>query len=102
MTRYLENKESRWAALIVLCVGMLNPALLPLAYKLSTHVPLTYGALNVAVVLGILGGSLLAGRLSAQRTLGAMAGSLWMFGATIDTAKTWDGRFVAKAAAAIK
>jgi len=82
----------------VLCVGMLNPALLPLAYKLSTHVPLTYGALNVAVVLGILGGSLLAGRLSAQRSLGAMAGSLWMFGATIAVVGTSTTTTVAAAA----
>ena len=67
----------------VLCVGMLNPALLPLAYHLSRDGPLTYGVLQVALIVGILGGSLLAGRVGPGRTSAAMALSLWIFGATV-------------------
>jgi MFS family permease len=68
---------------VVLCTAMLNPALLPLAFRLSNHAPLTYGVIQIALILGILAGSLVAGGFSAERTLVAMAASLWVFGATV-------------------
>src|SRR5207253_11416241 len=64
-------------------VGMLNPAILPLAYSRSRNGPLAYGIIQIALISGVVAGSLLAGRISVPYTLIAMAGSLWAFGATV-------------------
>src|SRR5439155_21457865 len=41
-----------------------------------------YGVLQIALILGVVGGSLVASRFSARRTTVALAGSLWVFAAT--------------------
>ncbi|MBO0683359.1 MAG: MFS transporter [Candidatus Dormibacteraeota bacterium] len=66
-----------------LCVGMLNPALLPLAYNISHSGPLVYGLLQVALIAGVLGGSLAAGRVAAPLTRTVLAVSIWTFAATV-------------------
>jgi predicted MFS family arabinose efflux permease len=63
-----------------LCNAMLNPALLPLAYMLSSTGPAAYGIMQVCLILGLLGGSLAASWISANHRLAALAGSLWIFG----------------------
>jgi predicted MFS family arabinose efflux permease len=66
-----------------LCNAMLNPALLPLAYTLSSTGPAAYGIMQVCLILGLLAGSLAASWISTSHRLGALAGSLWVFGVGI-------------------
>lgn len=66
-----------------LCVGMINPSLLPFAYNVSHSGPLVYGLLQVALIAGLLGGSLAAGRVAAPQTRAVLAGSIWTFGAAL-------------------
>ena len=62
-----------------LMIGMGLPAILPIAFLLSGAGAAAYTLLEVAVIGGILLGSVLAARISSHRTIQAMAGSLWLF-----------------------
>jgi predicted MFS family arabinose efflux permease len=63
--------------------GILNPSLLPLAYVFSRSGPAAYGVLQVSLIVGLLGGSLLASRVPAPLRLVALAGALWLYGGSI-------------------
>jgi len=71
------------AVAAVLFIGMLNPALLPLAYLLSGNGPSAFALLQVCLIGGAFLGSLAAGRIRGGRRIPALAASLWVFGAGI-------------------
>jgi MFS family permease len=73
------------AGATVFFIGMLNPSLLPLAYAFSSAGPAAYGVLQVALILGLLTGSLVAARIPAPLRLAALAGTLWLFGTSLLT-----------------
>jgi hypothetical protein len=64
---------------VSLLIGMGTPAILPIAYLLHEPGAVAFTVLEVALVLGILLGSLGASRIPAPATLQAMIGSLWVF-----------------------
>jgi MFS family permease len=67
------------AAATVCVIGMLNTALLPLAYTLSTKGPSAYPLLEVCLIAGVVLGSLIAGRVTTHVRVPALAISLWVF-----------------------
>ncbi|MBJ7596838.1 MAG: hypothetical protein DLM67_11400 [Candidatus Nephthysia bennettiae] len=67
------------AAAMALFVGMLNPALLPAAYALSSNGPTAFTQLETCLIGGSLVGSVIAGRIQpGKRSLG-LAISVWLF-----------------------
>jgi MFS family permease len=64
-----------------LMIGMGLPAILPIAFLLSGAGAAAYTLLEVAVIGGILVGSVLAAHISPSRTVHALAASLWLFSA---------------------
>jgi hypothetical protein len=69
---------------VVFFIGMLNPALLPLAYVLSpSRGPSAYSLLQVCLTAGLFAGSAVAGRIGAGLRLPALAGAVFVFGAAI-------------------
>jgi MFS family permease len=71
------------AVAAVFFIGMLNPALLPLAYLLSGNGPSAFALLQVCLIGGAFVGSLAAGRISGRRRIPALALSIWVFGVGI-------------------
>ncbi|MDQ6772081.1 MAG: MFS transporter [Candidatus Dormibacteraeota bacterium] len=61
------------AGATVFFVGMLNPALLPLSYLLAANGPGAYSVVQICLIAGLFGGSLLAARISTGLRLPAMA-----------------------------
>jgi MFS family permease len=76
------------AAATVLFVGMLNPAMLPVAYALSPNGATAFTMLESCLITGGFIGSLIAGRIGRRRRLPAQAFSLWVFGAGVSLAGT--------------
>jgi hypothetical protein len=69
---------------VVFFIGMLNPALLPLAYVLSPgRGPSVYSLLEVCLTAGLFAGSAVAGRIGARLRLPALASAVSVFGAAI-------------------
>jgi MFS family permease len=64
-----------------LFVGIGTAAILPIAYVLSSRGAVAFTALEVALIAGIVGGSLLAARIPSAAASLAMVASLWLFGA---------------------
>jgi MFS family permease len=62
-----------------LFIGMLNPAILPAAYALSSNGPTAFTLLQVCLIGGGLVGSVAAGRIGRDRRLKAMVIALWVF-----------------------
>jgi hypothetical protein len=71
------------AAATVCVIGMLNTALLPAAYMLSTKGASAYPVLEVCLIAGAVMGSLIAGRISSHLRVPALAISLWVFAVSI-------------------
>jgi MFS family permease len=71
------------AAATVCVIGMLNTALLPAAYMLSTQGSSAYPVLEVCLIAGAVLGSLIAGRMSSHLRVPALAISLWLFAVSI-------------------
>lgn len=67
-------------AATVFVIGMLNPSLLPLAYQISGNGPSAYSFIQVFLILGVLGGSLAAGRVEVRLQPASLALGLWAFG----------------------
>ena len=64
-----------------LFVGIGTAAILPIAYVLSSRGAVAFTALEVALIAGIVGGSLLAARIPSAAASLAMVASLWLFSA---------------------
>jgi MFS family permease len=64
-----------------LFVGLGTPAILPIAYVLFSRGSVAYTGLEVALIVGIVGGSLAAARIRPAAASLAMVASLWVFGA---------------------
>jgi MFS family permease len=64
-----------------LFVGIGTAAILPIAYFLSSRGAVAFTALEVALIAGIVGGSLLAARIPSAAAPLAMVASLWLFSA---------------------
>lgn len=71
------------AAATVFFIGMLNPALLPVAYVLSVNGPTAFTTLQVCLIAGAFVGSLAAGRIGRATRIVALSTSLWVFSAGI-------------------
>ncbi len=67
------------AAATAFFVGMLNPAILPAAYALSSSGPTAFALLQVCLISGGLVGSLAAGRVKRSKQPMAQGVSLWVF-----------------------
>lgn len=67
------------AATASVLIGSATPALLPLAYEFAGNGPSTYALLQIALVAGIVVGSLSAGRIGPARLRPAMAVSFLFF-----------------------
>jgi MFS family permease len=64
-----------------LFVGIGTAAILPIAYLLSSRGAVAFTTLEVALIAGIVGGSLLAARIPSAAASLAMVASLWLFSA---------------------
>ncbi|MDQ6898317.1 MAG: MFS transporter [Candidatus Dormibacteraeota bacterium] len=67
------------AAIASVLIGSATPALLPLAYQFPGNGPSTYALLQIALIVGIVVGSLVAGRLASAWLRPAMALSFLIF-----------------------
>jgi MFS family permease len=89
------------AAATALFVGMLNPALLPAAYALSSNGPTAFTLLQVCLIGGGLVGSVAAGRIERGKRLRALAISLWVFAAGVFAVAVSPGLLLAGLAVAV-
>lgn len=71
------------AGATVFCIGMLNPALLPVAYTLSSNGPSAYAVLQIGLISGLVLGSVAAGWVQPRLRYLALAVSLWTFAAGV-------------------
>jgi MFS family permease len=71
------------AAAMALFVGMLNPALLPAAYALSSNGPTAFTQLEICLIGGSLVGSVTAGHLEPGKRSVGLVISVWLFAAGV-------------------
>jgi MFS family permease len=71
------------AAATVFVIGMLNTALLPAAFQLSSSGPSAYTLLEICLIAGAVLGSLVAGTISTRIRMPALAAALWVFAAGV-------------------
>jgi MFS family permease len=88
------------AAAMALFVGMLNPALLPAAYALSSNGPTAFAQLEICLIGGSLVGSVAAGRIEPGKRPGALVMSVWLFAAGVFAVGLSPGLLVAGLAVA--
>jgi predicted MFS family arabinose efflux permease len=68
---------------MALFVGMLNPALLPAAYALSSSGPTAFTQLEICLIGGSIIGSVTAGRIQPGKRPVGLVISVWLFAAGV-------------------